>query len=70
MTRRSERELERAVDGLDDPEEFTLQDYLWANLKDYYDGRLSPGERRLLENPEAHLPRSARRRLGNQGGPQ
>ncbi|GGN26912.1 hypothetical protein [Halarchaeum nitratireducens] len=70
MTRRSKREIDHALDELDDPEQFTLQAYLLADLKGYYGGDLSRGERRLLENPEAHLPTSAVRRLGNLGGSQ
>ncbi|MGB9931564.1 hypothetical protein [Haloarcula amylolytica] len=56
MTRRSKRELERAVDDLDGEDgSFGLQDLFWASLKDYYDGPLTPGEQRLLDNPEKQL---------------
>ncbi|MDQ2072813.1 hypothetical protein RBH20_09730 [Haloarcula sp. H-GB4] len=55
MTRRSRRELERAVDELDGQRSFTVADFMWADLKDYHGGRLTPAERRLLQDPEDHL---------------
>lgn len=70
MTRRSLRELEREVaemgaerDGVD------IQAWVWANLKDYYDGRLSAAERRLLERPEEYLSPAAKRRLDLEADP-
>jgi hypothetical protein len=70
MTRRSKRGIEQAVDDLGESGEFTIQEYLLASLKNYYDGHLSERERALLENPETHLSASAVRRLENIGGPQ
>lgn len=67
MTRRSKREIERELDELDSTGDFSLQDYLWADLKNYYEGRLSPGERRLLDDPQPHLPAQDYRRLHNRG---
>jgi len=67
MTRKSKRELERSLDDLDDTETFTLQEYLWASLKDYYDGDLSPGEQRLVDDPETHLPAEAQQHLQQWG---
>jgi len=61
MTRKSKREIEQSIDDLDESGPFSLQDYLWADLKDYYDGDLSADERRLLENPEEHLSKAAKR---------
>ncbi|MDS0220891.1 hypothetical protein NDI54_05920 [Haloarcula sp. S1AR25-5A] len=61
MTRRSKRELERAVDDLDGEDgSYGLQDLFWASLKDYYDGSLTPGERRLLKAPEEQLSPAAK----------
>jgi len=70
MTRKSKREIERDIEALGGSEEFSLQDYLWADLKAYHGGRLSPGERLLLETPEAHLQPSAIRCLETPGDPQ
>lgn len=69
MTRKSKREVERGIDDLDASEEFTLSDYMWASLKDYYDGPLTHGERQLVDNPENRLPASELRHLENTGGP-
>jgi len=56
MTRRSKRELERALDNIEDENRnYGVSDLMWADLKDYYDGRLSPGEQRLIADPETHL---------------
>lgn len=44
MTRKTRREIETDLDELCESEEFTLQDYMWADLKDAHDGRLSRGE--------------------------
>jgi hypothetical protein len=63
MTRKSKREIERSIDDLDESGPFSLQDYLWADLKDFYDGDLSADERRLLENPGEHLSPTAKRQL-------
>jgi len=61
MTRRSKRELERAVDDLDSGNgSHGLQDLFWASLKDYYDGPLTPGEHRLLDDPEEQLSPAAK----------
>jgi hypothetical protein len=67
MTRKSKREIERSLDDLDGTETFSLQEYMWANLKDYHDGDLSSAERRLVDNPEAHLTEAARRRFTDRG---
>mgnify|MGYP000218170027 CR=1 FL=1 len=63
MTRKSKREIERALDDIGAPETFDVQALLWADLKDYHGGHLSPGERRLLDEPEVHLTPSARGRV-------
>lgn len=70
MTRKSKRELERALEDFGATGEFSLQDYLWADLKDYYGGDLSRDERRLLDDPESHLSPTAKRQLREWGGPQ
>lgn len=70
MTRKSRREIEREINDLGESEAFTLQDYLWADLKNAYDGRLSRGERRLLDDPAANLSPVAARKLDNVGGSQ
>jgi hypothetical protein len=70
MTRKSRREIETDLDELRERKEFTLQDYMWADLKDAHDSHLSRGERRLLKNPEAYLPPSAVRSLCNLGDSQ
>lgn len=70
MTRKSRREIKREIDDLDADREFTLQDYLWADLKNAYDGRLSRGERRLLDDPRATLSPVAARKLDGVGGSQ
>lgn len=70
MTRKSKRELEQRLEDLGATGRFGMEDYLLANLKGAHDADLSAGERRLLENPEAHLPASDVQRLENLGGPQ
>lgn len=55
MTRKSKRELERSINDLCSTDEHGIQAWMWADLKDYYGGRLSPSEARLLDDPEAHL---------------
>jgi hypothetical protein len=55
MTRKSERELERAIADLETLEDEPIQAFMWADLKAYYGGTLSTTERRLLEEPEKYL---------------
>jgi len=56
MTRKSRREIERTLDDLEGGgRRSSVADLMWANLKDYYDGALSPDEQRLLDEPETHL---------------
>jgi hypothetical protein len=62
--RKSKREIERGLDELDEKEQLTLEDYMWADLKDYHGGRLTPVERRLLEDPAAYLSPAAQRQIG------
>lgn len=66
--RKSKREIERGIDGLGSTEEFSLQEYMWADLKAAHDGRLTQAERRLLDDPETHLSSAAVRRLRGIGG--
>lgn len=62
MTRRSRRELEQAVDDMAPADGWAdVDDLMWANLKDYYDGDLTPREQRLLEDPESHLTEEGKR---------
>jgi len=64
MPRKSKREIERGLDELGGSEQLTVQDYMWADLKDYHGGRLTPAERCLLEDPAAFLSPAAQRQIG------
>jgi hypothetical protein len=48
MTRRSRRELERAVDALSGERTPTITEIFWADLRDYYDADLTASEQRAL----------------------
>jgi len=64
MTRRSKRELERAVDDLGPaPGEATFQELWMASLKRGAGADLSAYEQRLLDDPEQHLSERARRQF-------
>ncbi|MGB9931562.1 hypothetical protein [Haloarcula amylolytica] len=64
MTRRSKREIDRALDDLGPPPgESTLQQLWIASLKRGGGAELSAYEQRLLEEPEQHLSEQAQRRL-------
>jgi len=72
MTRKSKREIDRALDNLGPPPgESTLQQLWIASLKRETGTDLSAYEQRLLDEPDQHLSEQARRRLarlGAQGG--
>jgi len=66
VTRKTERELERALDDLAPTHgDASVTDYLWASVKDYHQGEeaLTPAEKALLENPERHLSDDAQQKL-------
>lgn len=67
MTRRSERELERAVETLERAEDAELSAFLWAELKAYYGGELTPAGHRLLAAPEDRLRHYMRLADGEEG---
>ncbi|MDS0220888.1 hypothetical protein NDI54_05905 [Haloarcula sp. S1AR25-5A] len=71
MTRRSKREIDRALDDLGPvPGESTLQQLWIASLKRERDAELSAYEQRLLDEPRQHLSEQGRRRLARLRSPQ